>query len=374
MVHKFLIIFLLGLFCKGELVAQTTVYFGTYTRGSSDGIYHSELNLDTGELSQPILSAQIENPSFVAIHPSGRFLYAVTESGYFHGKKGGGISAYAINENRTLRLLNQKNTRGGAPCHLCVSPDGRIVMAANYSGGSVISFMVNSDGSLSDGGFNQHQGASWATPRQKAPYAHSVNIDPFGKRAMVADLGLDQIIIYDLDNKTGKFAQNTHQLSLKTKPGGGPRHLSFHPNGRFAYSNLEITREIVAMTYEPEYGKLAAIQTLPTTPQGAKGSTAECLVHPSGKYVYVSNRGHNSIAAFSINQENGKLSFLETESTQGEIPRGFGIDPTGRFLIAGHQKSPNVTVLRIDQQSGELHSTGKSAYLDQVVNVRFLAK
>ncbi len=357
-----------------KVSAETIAYIGTYTQGDSEGIYRSVLNPDTGALTEPVLAAKVVNPSFLAIHPNGQFLYAVAETSTFAGEKSGGLSAFKIERNGDLTLLNHRNTMGGAPCHVGLDPAGKVVLVTNYSGGSVTSFPIRKDGSLGEvGGFVQHVGGSEVTQRQQGPHAHSVNVDSRGKRAIVADLGKDQLLIYRLDTETAELAPNKPPYA-ETKPGGGPRHFSFHPNGKFAYANLELTREVCAMTYDAETGKLDIFQTLPTTPAGAEGSTAECLVHPNGKFLYVSNRGHNSIAAFSINQSTGNLAHLENESTQGEIPRGFGIDPSGRFLVVGNQRTGNVIVLEIDQATGKLEPTGHEVKVDRAVNVRFLER
>ncbi|MFT5464919.1 MAG: 6-phosphogluconolactonase [Verrucomicrobiales bacterium] len=367
----------IALILPAAAVAETLVYFGTYTRGESKGIYRSSLNEDTGALSEAVLVAEIASPSFLAIHPNGKFLYAVSEVAEFEAKPGGGVSAYAIGADGGLTLLNQRNSGGGAPCHVSLDPSGKCVMVANYSGGSISVYPIEADGKLGEvGSFVQHAGSSVHPKRQTAPHAHSINPDPSGKRAFVADLGLDQVLIYNLDAANGKVEANDPPF-VKLPGATGPRHFSFHPNGKFAFTNLEMTLQIAALSYDSKTGALAVIDTKSTVDEGTpqKGnSTAECLVHSSGKWVYVSNRGANSIAAFKINQDTGKLTPIERESTQGKTPRNFGIDPSGKFLIAANHSSNDVVVFKINQDTGELDPTGHKIAVPVSVCVRFLKK
>lgn len=361
--------------------ADTLVYFGTYTKGknaTSEGVYVSTLDENSGYLSAPKLAAKLTNPSFVAIHPNGKFLYAVSEV-FTDGGKTGGVVAFSINEDGTLTKLNEQSTGGAGACHVAVDPTGKCVAAANYGGESCASFPVNDDGSLGKrASFHQHtEGSGVVERRQKDPHAHSVNFNADGTQAFVADLGKDQIVIYNVDTATGtmKPAQQPH-VSLKA--GGGPRHFSFHPTHQWAYSNLEISSELTALHYNAADKTMEPLQVVSTLPANAEGrdknSTAECLVHPSGRFVYVSNRGHNSIAVFAIDAQSGLVTHVENESTQGEIPRGFGIDPTGKYLIVGNQNSANVVSLKIDEQTGALSPTGHGLTIGSPVNVRFLQR
>lgn len=363
-----LILFSLLQFSCTSTPSETLVYFGTYTRGSSQGIYVSKLNKESGALTKPELAATIDNPSFVAIHPNKKFLFAVVESS---GDKAI-VSSFSIGPDGKLTKISQQPAKGNAPCHVSVDSTGKTLLIANYSGSNCASFPIAEDGKIGTGSYYAHTGSS-VTKRQKGPHPHSINVSPDNKRAFVADLGIDKIVIYNLDAQRAKLMKHA---ALSLPPGGGPRHFSFHPSGKFAYGNLELTREIVAMSYNADKGSLSKMQVLSTLPKGAKaeGSTAECLVHPSGKWVYVSNRGHNSIAVFAINQSTGMLTKVEVEPTLGSIPRGFGIDPSGEFLIAGHQKTDKVTVFKINQESGALEFTRNSANINAVVNVRFLER
>ena len=349
--------------------SETLVYMGTYTKGSSEGIYVAKLNSETGELSAPLLAAKIDNPSFVALHPAKKYLYAVTETSADKAV----VVSYSINKDGTLNKINEQPAKGAAPCHLSVDPEGKTLLIANYAGDNCASFPLAADGSIQAGKYYKHTGSSVDPKRQKGPHPHSINLDPQNKRAFVADLGIDKIVVYNVNHHDSSLQKHS---AISLPPGGGPRHFSFHPSGKWAYTNLEMTREVVAMSYDQNNGILKKIQRLSTLPKDApaSGSTAECLVHPSGKWLYISNRGHNSIAVFAINQTNGMLTPVEVEPTLGEIPRGFGISPDGKFIVAGHQMTDKVTVFKINQENGSLEFTGKSIPVNAVVNVRFLER
>ena len=354
--------------CLGE----TLVYIGTYTENnSSEGIYVCRLDESSGKLSSPRLATSLLNPSFVALHPTRDLLYAVSET----GSTDTGVVAYAIKPDGTLSELNSRNTRGAAACHLQVDPTGRCLGVANYTGGSCICFPIQADGSLGEAGsFHQHEGGSGIDPRrQSAPHAHSLNFSRDGTQAIVADLGKDALMLFDVDAEAGKMRPSqTSELALPG--GGGPRHFCFHPSFRFAFANLEMTSQLALLRYSQEQRQFALGQVLDTLPASTSkqgNSTAECLVHPTGKYVYVSNRGHNSIARFSFDVAEGELSHLGNTPTAGKIPRGFGIDSRGHFLIVGNQKSGNVVSFRIDAETGELSPTGHQIAVDAPVNVRF---
>ena len=368
MIKRYLPTLIFILLSLNVLAEETFVYFGTYTRGSSEGIYLSKLNTDTGELSQPVLTAKLDNPSFIAIHPNNRYLFTVSEE---TGDKAI-VSSYTIEEDGSLSKMSHRPTKGNHPCHLTVDKYGKTLIAVNYSGGNVASYPLSTTGEIGEGEYIKHSGSSINKNRQKSPHPHSVNINPSNKRAFVADLGTDKIHIYKL-SKPGKLVRNSPS-SFRVPAGGGPRHLSFHPNGKFAFANLELTREAISMSYDANKGRLSLINKQSTLPDGAEasGSTAECLVHPTGKWLYISNRGHNSIAVFSIDQSSGKLTRIQVEPTKGKTPRGFGIDPSGKFLIAGHQNSDNIAVFQIDQSTGQLTMTDNSIKVNSAVNVRFM--
>jgi 6-phosphogluconolactonase len=353
----------------GPSSASTTVYFGNYTSGDGAGIYRADLNEETGELGVPVLAGPAQSPSFLAIHPMMPRLYAVSEVGE------GLVTSFAIEADGSLRSMGVQSTRGAGPCHVCVDPSGGAAVVANYGGGSSASYPVLADGSLGPvASFIPHSGSGPNPERQKGPHAHCAMTDPAGHRAFVADLGADRIFIFQLDSGSGEMVPNDPAAVL-TPAGGGPRHLAFHPKGKFAYANLEMTSEITHLSYNGETGEMRVLETLSTLPPDfdKPNSTAETLVHPGGDFVYVSNRGHHSIAAFRIGQ-NGRLSPIGHYPTGGEVPRGFGITPDGRFLVVGNQKSGNVVVLRIHPESGALEPTGFGAKMPSPVCVRFYRK
>lgn len=356
--------------------AQTLVYFGTYTREDSKGIYRATLDEATGQLSSPVLAAEVSNPSFLAFDPQQNFAYSVSEIAEHDGKKTGAISSFHREADGSLTLLNQQSSGGVGPCHVSVDPSGKTVFAANYGGGSCSSFPVAPDGSLRPAAsFHQHAGASINPRRQTGPHAHSIQTDRTGQWAYVPDLGLDKIFIYRLDPPAGTLTPNDPAF-VTTPAGGGPRHLAFHPNGRFAYANLEMGNQVLAFRLDPKTGSLSILQELSTLPPGFTGenTTAETQVHPSGQFVYVSNRGHDSIAAYAVDLQTGRLQFIECVPSGGQIPRNFGIAPSGRFLFAAHQKSNNVVGFRIDPHTGRISPTGQELRISSPVCVRFLRR
>lgn len=361
-------------------VGKQLVFFGTYTRGTkSAGIYVAELEMAGGKLREPKLAAQIDSPSFLAIHPNGKYLYCVNEMTDFGGEKtrAGGVSALSIElPSGKLTLLNQQSTKGGAPCHVVVDATGRWLLSANYAGGSACVHAIGADGKLGEAtSFVQHQGKSVDPRRQEAPHAHSINLDRANRFAFVADLGLDKVLSYQFDATRGTLAANPSG-NAELRPGAGPRHFAFRPDGKFAFTNNEIHSTVTALTYDAERGALREVNTVSTLPDDFRGnnSTAECQVHPSGKFVYVSNRGHDSIAIFAVDPATSRLTRIGNESTQGKTPRNFGIDPTGIFLLAENQGSDSVVVFRIDAETGKLQATGSVAIVPSPVCAKFLVE
>ena len=351
------------------------VYIGTYTQRGSQGIYLARLDLASGKLSLEGLAGEVVNPSFLALHPNRKFLYAVGEVGQFAGGKGGAVSAFALNpETGKLTLLNQKSSRGAGPCHIVIDPTGKNALVANYGGGSVACLPIADDGRLGDAAsFFQHEGSSVNRRRQEAPHAHSINLDPANRFAFAPDLGIDKIMIYRFDPATHRLEPNDPPAAA-VAPGSGPRHFDFHPSARFAYGINELASTITAFEYEAGRGALKTIQTVSTLPEGFQGAntTADIHVHPSGKFVYGSNRGHDSIAMFTVDLATGKLTSLGHQATQGKTPRNFGIDPTGAFLLAANQDTDNVVVFRIDAATGKLEPSGQSIRVPMPVCVKFL--
>ena len=353
------------------------VYIGTYTNGTnSKGIYVSKLDTEAGTLSPAELAAETASPSFLAVHPNEKYLYAVNETTTFADETGG-VSAFEINRSTgMLRTLGQQSSEGAGPAHLSVDKGGKNVLVANYGGGSVVVLPINRDGGLKSGSFfAQHKGHSVNPQRQKEPHAHSITMDPAGRFAYVADLGLDWIVMYQLDERKG-LLKLADPPNVKVDPGSGPRHFSVHPSGRFGYVINEITCTVSSFTVNPTTGELKPLETVSALPPKVSVqsgySGAELVVHPSGRYLYTSIRGHNSIAVFTIDENTGKLTYVESTPTQGNTPRGFGIDPQGRYLLAGNQNSGSVVVFRINAETGKLTPTGSKIDVGAPVCIQFV--
>ena len=351
------------------------VYVGTYTQGDSKGIYQFDLDVTTGKASEPKLAVEATNPSFVAIHPSGNYLYAVSEVADFDGKKTGGVSAYRVDpETGALALLNAAASGGGGPCHLVTDQAGKNVLVANYGGGSLACLPIKSDGSLDvASAVIQHEGSSVNERRQAGPHAHSINLDATNGFAFAADLGLDKVLVYGFDGDKGTLdAAAAPDATLA--PGSGPRHFAFHPTGKFAYVINEMLCTVTAFAYESETGALETLQTITTLPGEVEEgfSTAEVVVHPSGKFLYGSNRGHDSIVIYTIDGTTGKLTHVGNESTQGKTPRNFAVDPTGAYLLAENQGSGTIVLFAMDQDSGALKATGEVVNVPAPVCIRML--
>jgi 6-phosphogluconolactonase len=353
------------------------VYLGTYTGGKSKGIYVSHFDSVTGKLGAPELAAESVSPSFLVIHPNQRFLYAANETGEFAGKKSGAVSAFAIDSHSgKLTPVNQQPSGGDGPCHVAVDKSGKTLLVANYGGGSVEALPIKPDGTLdAPASFIQHRGSSVDKQRQEGPHGHFITTDAANRFALACDLGLDKIVVYKFDPANSSLVANDPPAA-SVVPGSGPRHLAFHPNGRFAYVINEMKCTMTAFAYDPERGELKELQNLSTLPEGEtvkpNYSTAEVEAHPSGRFLYGSNRGHDSIVVYATDPATGKLAYIENVSTQGKTPRGFGIDPTGSHLLAANQDSENVVVLRIDQNTGRLSSTGTRIEVGKPVCVVFV--
>jgi len=364
----------------GGLLAPPTqellLYVGTYTSGKSEGIYVYKFDLSSGEFKHLSTAKGVVDPSFLAIDPRRRHLYAVNEIEEFGGKPGGAVSAFKVDpQTGSLQFLNQQPSLGGAPCHVTVDKIGKFVLVANYVGGNAAVLPINDSGLGTPVDMVQHGGSSVNPERQKGPHAHNVVLDKTNRHAFVTDLGLDKIMIYRFDGRNGKLTPNSAPW-VKLKPGAGPRHFTFHPNGRWAYVINELDSTFTAFTYVSGSGSLKEMQTVSTLPTGFSGenSCADVHVSPSGKFLYGSNRGHDSIVVFSINPGTGKLTFVEHVSTGGKTPRNFTIDPSGAFLLAANQKSDNVVSFRIDATSGRLRPTGHVAEIPTPVCLVLSAK
>lgn len=355
---------------------EVLVYVGTYTTGKSEGIYLYRLNLASGELKQVGTTRGVVNPSFLALAPSRRYLYAVNEVGDFAGKKSGAVSAFAIDQRTgALRLLNQQASLGADPCYVDVAADGRFVLIANYTGGNVTVFPVQRDGSLGEAtDMKQAQGSSVNPERQQGPHAHCIVLDPPNRFAYSCDLGTDKIMIFRFDSSNGKLLP-AEPPWLQVAPGAGPRHLAFHPGGKYFFVLSELRSTVTAFTRDPEKGSLHELQTLNTLPKDFTGTSWSADIHVSldGRFLYCSNRGHDSIAIFAIDARNGALTTVGHGPTRGMTPRNFAIDPTGEFLLVANQQSDNIVVFRLDQKTGRLNWTGQEVQVPAPVCLKFTA-
>lgn len=357
-------------------VTKFRAYVGTYTGGQSQGIYTFTFDASTGEVGPLGLAAPALNPSFLALHPDRQHLYCVGDMTNALGKKVGAVSAFGIQADGKLTMLNQESTVGAGPCHLTVDRTGRMVLAANYGGGSVVSFPIKADGSLGEHtGFVQHTGRS-VTPRQAQPNAHSVNISPDNRFGIVADLGLDQVLVYQLDPAQATFAAHEPPF-VKVAPGSGPRHSCFHPSGKFAYVINEIAMTVTAFRFDAARGALVELQTITTLPVAdgpapkSGWSTAEVVAHPNGGFLYGSNRGHDSISVFAIAAD-GTLNLVQNAPAEVKVPRNFALDPTGQWLFTEGQKSDDIAVFRVDAATGKITFTGSKFVVGSPVCLKFL--
>ena len=347
------------------------VYFGTYTGEKSKGIYVAQFDPTSGKIGPLSLAAEVANPSFVAPHPNRRFLYAVSE------ERGGSASAFSIDpKTGRLTFLNRVSSQGSGPCYARVDKTGKALLVANYGSGDFAVLPIEADGKLREASAHiQDQGKGTDPGRQERPHAHSLNPSPDNRFAVGADLGLDKLFVFKFDAANGTLTANNPPF-LQIKPGSGPRHFAFHPNGKFAYVTNEMASTVDALSWNAAAGELRGLQTISTLPADFKGqtTTAEIQVHPSGKFLYDSNRGADSIAVFAIDGRKGTLKAVANTPTQGKEPRNFGIDPTGSFLIAANHKSDNIVVFRIDKKTGKLTPTGQVLELGAPVCVKFVAQ
>jgi len=337
------------------------VYVGTYTRsGQSEGIYVFKHDPETGKLTQLHVIPE-RDPSFLALNPSKQFLFAVNEHRVAAGEGDGAVASYAIDQDTgNLAFLGRQTTHGGEPCHLTTDPTGSYLFVANHENGTVAVFPIEADGKLQPNSDLQAHHGSGPGPSQLGPHAHFTTFDPPGQRLMVCDKGIDKVMIYRRDAEAGKLVPADPPFA-ELHSGAAPRHIAFHPGGRFAYVNGEADMTVTAFSYDPDAGILTELHYLSTLPAGTTGerlSTAQILVEPSGHFVYVSNRGHHSIAIFAIDQQTGRLTAVGHASTQGQTPRNFAIDPSGTFLYAANQDSGTIVHFRIDHETGNLQPTG----------------
>lgn len=350
--------------------AQQTVYFGTTAKDDQCGIYMALFNPETGDLSEAVRVSEAVRPGFVLPHPDGKTLYATDASGRFAQGRGAHVSAYQIQPDGTLTDLNTVSSGGLGPCHISLAPDGKNLLVANYRGGNCAVLPILGNGMLGEPlSIRQHHGAGPHPTRQEAAHTHSFNSDPSGKTAFAADLGLDRIFAYSLDGN-----ELTSVGETATEPGAGPRHLAFDASGKTAYVSMELNGTV--STYRCESGDLTEIQTLSTLPEDFEGenTVSEVCLSPNGRFLYVGNRGHESLAVFQIDSADGTLSFVEHQPTGGKHPRHFNIDPSGRFLLAANMHSDNVVVFAIDPETGRLSPTGVEITVPAPSCVQFAPK
>jgi 6-phosphogluconolactonase len=361
-----------------EHTGKYLFYVGTYTEegSKSKGIYAFRYDASTSEITPLGLAAETTNPSWVTLHPNGRFLYAVNEVGNYKGPNSGGVSAFSIDHTTgKLTFLNEVASRGADPCYATVDQSGKYVLVANYTGGSVAVFPILADGKLGEASsFVQHTGKGTNPERQEGPHAHSIDLSPDNRYAMVDDLGLDELLVYKFDSVKGTLTPNDPPFA-KLDAGAGPRHFVLRPDGKFAYVIAEMGHTVTVFSNDARSGKLQPIQTVTTLPKDFTGRNddAEIRVHPSGNFLYASNRGDDSIAIYAIDKTKGTLTQVATTHTGGKEPRNFEIDPTGTLLFAANQKSDTIVVFRIDQKTGQLTPTGKVLDVGAPVCVKFLA-
>jgi 6-phosphogluconolactonase len=365
---------------------EMLVYVGTYTepirfgtvkilQGKGEGIYVYRLDQTSGAMELVGKTTGVTNPSYLAFDSTQRFLYAVNELKTYEDQPTGTISAFAVDpKTGKLEFLNKRLTHGTDPCHVFVDKKRKYVFVANFMSGSVCVLPVLDDGSLGEASdFIQHQGSSIDPARQKGPHAHSVTLDEAGRFAFVPDLGLDKLMVYKFDPKRGMLEPNEAPW-VKMKPGAGPRHVAFHPSGKFAFLINELDSTLASLSYDGRKGTFKELQIVPTLPEGYRGEStcADVQVSPSGAFVYGSNRGHDSIVIYRINQRTGRLNYVGHESTRGKTPRSFGVDPSGRFLLVANQDSDTIVTFRIEPKTGKLLPTGHAMQVPTPVCVKFM--
>jgi 6-phosphogluconolactonase len=356
--------------------ARLAVYVGTYTDAGSRGIYRFELDPATGAVTDPVLAGESVNPSFLALHPNGRVLYAVNEVDSFAGGRTGAVSAFAIDPAKgSLTRLNQQPSAGADPCHLVVDKAGRNVLVANYSSGTVAVLPLGPDGRLRPpSSVRQQTGTGPDKARQEGPHAHAIVLDAGERFALAADLGADRIFVYRFGAAAGSLEPNEPNAAA-LEPGSGPRHVAWHPSGKYLYSINELRSTVTAFRYDAVRGALEAVQALATLPGGFSGenTTAEVAVSTDGRFLYGSNRGHDSLALFAIDPDSGRLAPVGHVPTGGRTPRHFAIEASGRWLLAANQDSGSITVFRLDAATGRPSPVGRPLAVSKPVCVLFAA-
>jgi 6-phosphogluconolactonase len=364
-----------GILLASQFALPQIMYVGTYTDGTSKGIYAYHFDAKSGALTPMGLMAQTPEPTFLALHPNGKYLYAVNELNTFQGKSAGAVTAFSIDHSTgKLTQLNQVSTQSPGPCHLIVDATGKTLMVANYAGGSFASFPIQADGKLGEAAsFIQDHGSSVNKARQSEPHGHSVNLPKNNKFMLGADLGADKIMIFKLDAANGKIIPN-QPPSASVKPGSGPRHLTFAPDQKHVYVLNEMGSSVTTFEYDAATAAMKEIDMVSALPADFNGqsSGAEIDIDSRGKFLYTSNRGHNSIAVFSLDSKTGKPTLIQNQSTGGKTPRGFALDPSGNFLVVGDQDTNDIAVFRVDKSTGKLSPAGGKYDLGAPVTFVFL--
>jgi 6-phosphogluconolactonase len=354
---------------------EQVIFVGTYTtpeQSTSEGIYVYGVDPSSGKLTFKNVVKDLINPSYVAVHPQTGCIYAVHEKGTFEGQPGGGVIALSVDpQTEAGRILNKQSSGGEDPCYISIERTGRYALVANYSSGCVAMLPIAPDGKLNPVcSVIQHTGASIHPERQDKPYAHSILPDPSNVYAVACDLGIDKLLIYRMDLDAGQLVKHGE---VTVTPGSGPRHLVFHPNGRYAYLACELNSTVIAFTWDSEGGMLEEFQNIRTLPPGYDGRNLPADIHltPDGQYLYVSNRGHDSFACYEVSADSGTLTLKHHTSTGGAEPRGFEIDPAGKFVISANQNSNNIVTFLIDPGMGHLSRIGDDVQVSMPVCVKF---
>ncbi len=352
---------------------QFYLYVGAYSQGAEEGIYVYRFDALEGDITYISTAKGVENPSYLAIHPKKNLLIAVNETGDYNGEKSGAVSSFAIDpSNGSLHQLSQVASGGGAPCYVSIDHSGSHAFVANYSGGSFVMLPIQAHGKLMDfTDLKQQKGSKSIAGRQDKPHAHGIVLDPKQKFAIATDLGADEVISYAIDRKNGKLIQSS---VFNIDAGSGPRHLTFHPNKKLAFVISELNSTISSFGYDAKTGALTLLSTVPTLPEGfaEKNTCADIHVSPDGKFLYGSNRGHDSIVIYKIDQKTGNLTYVDHTSVKGKTPRNFVIDPTGKFLLVANQNTNNIVVFKVDQETGKLRSNGVEIQVKKPVCLKMI--
>ena len=362
-------------FSKNARSSKYLLYVGAYTDKGAKGIYVYRYDPASGQLSDSQVAAETVNPSFVTIDDKDRRLYAVNEVQKYQNESSGGVSAFSIQPDGQLHFLNEVASGGADPCYISIDKTGKYVLVANYTGGSISVFPIQRDGGLgAANAFIQHKGSGPNRERQEAAHAHWIETSPDNRFTISADLGMDELLVYHFDASTGKLSPNDPPFA-KTEPGAGPRHLAFDANGKFAYVINELQSTVSVFSYDAANGVLHPLQNISALPKEFSGenTAAEIAIHPNGRFLFASNRGHDSIAVFLIDKTKGTLQLIDNFSVKGRTPRSFVIDPTGSRLLVANQDTGNIVVFRINRSTGRLTATGQEVKVPAPVCLKFIA-